>query len=215
MTLRIQTVEKDEFETVIPKLAALRINVFSDWPYLYEGSMTYEERYLRAYADSSGAVIVGAWQGTEVVGAATGAPMEDHAAEFPEPFIREGYNPDEIFYFGESVLLRVFRGQGAGHAFFDLRETQTKRLGRTYACFCAVIRPIDHPKRPADYSPLHAFWRKRGYRLMEGVMDSKRWKTRHGYHKRLEEGREPKRWRIVVPRKNASVCQRITGIVSP
>ncbi len=48
MTLRIQTVEKDEFETVIPKLAALRINVFNDWPYLYEGSMTYEERYLRA-----------------------------------------------------------------------------------------------------------------------------------------------------------------------
>jgi hypothetical protein len=57
MALRIQTVEKDEFETVIPKLAALRINLFSDWPYLYDGSMAYEERYLRAYADSPGAVI--------------------------------------------------------------------------------------------------------------------------------------------------------------
>ncbi len=102
--------------------------------------------------------------------------MEDHAAEFPEPFIREGYNPDEIFYFGESVLLREFRGQGTGHAFFDLRETQAKRLGRTYACFCAVIRPIGHPKRPADDSPLHAFWRKRGYRLMEGVTATYPWK---------------------------------------
>ncbi len=50
MALRIQTVEKNEFETVIPKLAALRINVFSDWPYVYEGSMAYAERYLTAYA---------------------------------------------------------------------------------------------------------------------------------------------------------------------
>jgi GNAT superfamily N-acetyltransferase len=102
--------------------------------------------------------------------------MEDHTAEFAEPFIREGYNLDEIVYVGESVLLREFRGKGTGHAFFDLREAQAKRLGRTYACFCAVIRPFDHPKRPADYSPLDTFWRKRGYRIMEGVTATYPWK---------------------------------------
>ncbi len=32
-----------------------------------------------------------------------------------------------------------------------------------------MIRLFDHPKRPADYSPFDAFWRKRGYRLMEEV----------------------------------------------
>jgi GNAT superfamily N-acetyltransferase len=102
--------------------------------------------------------------------------MEDHTAEFAEPFIREGYNLDEIVYVGESVLLREFRGKGTGHAFFDLREAQAKRLGRTYACFCAVIRPFDHPKRLADYSPLDTFWRKRGYRIMEGVTATYPWK---------------------------------------
>ncbi|NBD37526.1 MAG: GNAT family N-acetyltransferase, partial [Verrucomicrobia bacterium] len=37
-------------------------------------------------------------------------------------------------------------------------------LRRPYTTFCAVLRPADHPMRPADYRPLDPFWKKRGYR---------------------------------------------------
>jgi GNAT superfamily N-acetyltransferase len=121
-------------------------------------------------------VIVAAWDGRDLVGAATGAPMEDHADEFAAPFEARGYDLSEIFYCAESVLLPRYRGQGAGHAFFDHREAQGRALGRRYSTFCSVIRPADHPARPADYAPLDPFWRKRGYEKVEGLVATFPWR---------------------------------------
>jgi GNAT superfamily N-acetyltransferase len=77
--------------------------------------------------------------------------------------IDAGLPIEDIFYFGESVLRPEFRGKGIGHRFFDLREKHARSLGATVTAFCAVDRPADHPARPADYRPLDAFWRRRGY----------------------------------------------------
>lgn len=176
MSLRIEPLTGEEIAAALPEVARLRIAVFRAFPYLYAGDMEYEERYLQAYAESPGAVIVAAWDGDRIVGAATGAPMEDHAAEFGKPFARHGYDLADIFYCAESVLLPEFRGHGVGHAFFDQREAQGRALGRRYSCFCSVIRPADHPARPADYAPLDPFWRKRGYEKVEGLVASFPWK---------------------------------------
>ncbi len=88
------------------------------------------------------------------MGAATAAPMADHAAEFAAPFRACGIDLADVYYFGESVLLPEWRGHGIGHAFFDRREARARELGFPLASFCAVIRPADHPARPAGYSPL-------------------------------------------------------------
>lgn len=176
MTLRIAPMTGEEITAALPALAALRIAVFRSYPYLYDGDLDYEESYLRAYAESRGAIMVGAWDGDRLVGAATGAPMEDHAAEFGAPFAAAGYDLAEIFYCGESVLLPQYRGQGVGHAFFEHREAQGRALGRRLSCFCAVVRPDDHPAKPADYSPLDAFWKKRGYAPIPGLIAHFGWK---------------------------------------
>ncbi|MEM6549111.1 MAG: GNAT family N-acetyltransferase [Pseudomonadota bacterium] len=173
---RIAPLSGIDLADALPALAALRIKVFRAYPYLYDGDRAYEESYLRAYADSPGAVVVGAWDGDRLVGAATGAPMEDHAEAFAQPFAERGRRLDEIFYCGESVLLPDYRGRGIGHAFFDHREAQARSLGRRYACFCAVIRPTDHPQRPPDYSPLDPFWRKRGYAPVDGLIAHFPWR---------------------------------------
>ena len=39
-------------------VAALRIAVFRDWPYLYEGDVGYEREYLAAYTRSADSVVV-------------------------------------------------------------------------------------------------------------------------------------------------------------
>lgn len=161
-------------------MAQLRITVFRDYPYLYEGSGGYERGYLTAYAQSPGALIAGAFaqvDGREqLVGAATAAPMADHAAAFAEPFRARGMDIGNIYYFGESVLLPQWRGHGVGHAFFDRREAKARELGFAMASFCAVIRPTDHPARPADYSPLDPFWHKRGYAPVDGLIGHFNWK---------------------------------------
>ncbi len=176
MTLRIAPVTGAALAAALPDIAQLRIAVFRDFPYLYDGDAAYEERYLRPYLDSPDAIVVGAWDCDRLVGAATGTPMEDHADEFGAPFIEAGHDLSTIFYCAESVLLPDYRGQGVGHGFFDAREGQARAVGRRHITFCAVIRPKDHPDRPAGYRPLDAFWRKRGYAPVAGLTASFGWK---------------------------------------
>ncbi|WP_406870052.1 GNAT family N-acetyltransferase [Thioclava sp. 'Guangxiensis'] len=162
-------------DAALDNVAALRIRVFRDWPYIYDGSLDYERRYLESYRLSGDAVVVGAFDGTRLVGAATGTPLEDHAEDFAVPFAATGLALEDVFYCAESVLLPEYRGQGLGHAFFDAREAHARKLGRAYSAFCSVIRQGNHPLKPAGYRPLDGFWHKRGYRPMPGVIADFRW----------------------------------------
>ncbi|MEM7091323.1 MAG: GNAT family N-acetyltransferase [Pseudomonadota bacterium] len=157
-------------------VARLRIKVFRDWPYLYDGDLDYERGYLQTYRDSDRAVLVGAFDGDRLVGASTGAPLADHADDFGDAFKQTGLDLASLFYCAESVLLPDYRGQGAGHRFFDLREQHARRLGFGHAAFCAVVRPANHPLRPEDYRPLDPFWRARGYTPLNGVVAGFDWK---------------------------------------
>jgi GNAT superfamily N-acetyltransferase len=176
MAITVERLAGAAMTNALPALARLRIAVFRDWPYLYDGTLAYEENYLREFAASDGAVIVAARDGDAIVGVATGAPMAHHAAEFAEPFRKAGYDVDRIFYFGESVLLAQHRGQGVGHKFFDEREAHARALGGFgHTAFCGVMRPNDHPLRPASYFALDPFWAKRGYQKLDGVIAHFAW----------------------------------------
>ncbi|WP_347138085.1 GNAT family N-acetyltransferase [Paracoccus sp. SSK6] len=175
MSVTTRVLTGEALAAALEDVARLRIRVFRDFPYLYDGDQDYERDYLRAY-QSPGAVVVAAMDGTRVVGAATGAPMADHAADFAAAFADRPEPLDQIFYCAESVLLPDYRGQGIGHAFFDAREAHARDLGLTYSAFCSVIRPADHPARPEGYRPLDDFWRKRGYQPLPGVIAHFSWK---------------------------------------
>lgn len=167
-------------EAVAPHLddlARLRIAVFRDYPYLYEGDPAYEREYLAAYARSPRSVFVLALDGEAVVGASTGIPLLDDQPAFQEPFRERGYALDEVFYFGESVLLRAYRGHGLGHRFFDEREAHARRLGGfALTAFCSVERAADDPRKPAGYRPNDVFWNKRGYQRQDELFCQLEWK---------------------------------------
>ena len=176
MTVTVRPLTGAEVGAALGDLAALRIAVFAAYPYLYEGNAAYEAEYLAEYAAAEDAVLVAAFDGARIVGAATAAPMIHQKTEFREPFAARGLDVERLFYFGESVLLLGYRGQGIGHAFFDHREAQAKACGASAACFAAVIRPEDHPARPGGYLPHDAFWTKRGYALVPGLVTELAWK---------------------------------------
>ena len=173
--MEVRTLTGDALDAALDDVARLRIAVFRDWPYIYDGSLEYERCYLESYRNNTRAVVVGAFDGARLVGAATGTPLEDHANDFATPFAGTGLDLTQVFYCAESVLLPDYRGRGLGHAFFDHREAHARALGRSYSAFCSVIRPADHPLRPTGYRPLDGFWRKRGYAPMEGVVAQFRW----------------------------------------
>ena len=162
--LRIEKCSGTTLMQYIPELARLRIEVFRDFPYLYDGNYEYEEKYLQTYIDTPSSVIVLAIDGERVVGASTALPMKYETDELKKPFIENNYNLDEVFYCSESVLNKDYRGLGLGVPFFEQREAHAKELGgfKTIT-FCCVERSLNHPRRPLNYVPLDAFWNKRGY----------------------------------------------------
>jgi hypothetical protein len=164
VSLVVKSLTGNDLVAALPELARLRMTVFRDWPYLYDGTLAYEQEYLAKFAKAKGAVCIAAYDDGQMMGASTASPMLESDHEFIEPFEKAGYDPTQIFYCGESVLLSSHRGHGLGHAFFDGREAQAKKLGGfTHSTFCRVVRPDDHPLKPKDYRPLDPFWRKRGY----------------------------------------------------
>jgi len=174
--VKIRPLSGADLETALPALARLRIEVFRAYPYLYEGSLAYEETYLRKLARARDAfIVVAETDDGEIVGCATGSGMDDQHGEFSLPLMTAGHDLPSTFYFGESVLLPDYRGHGIGHAFFDAREAHAIAHGYKRACFCAVERPADHPRRPAAYSPLDRFWQARGYAKLPGVLAHFTW----------------------------------------
>jgi GNAT superfamily N-acetyltransferase len=175
--LTLKRLSGEQLVRYIPELAQLRIQVFRDFPYLYDGDLAYEEKYLQTYIEAPDSVIVLAFDGDTVVGASTGIPLKYETSEVTQPFIDAGYNVDKVFYCGESVLISSYRGQGAGVAFFEHREAHASEIGGfDYSCFCGVQRPEDHPARPADFVSLDEFWRKRGYEKHTELNTTFSWK---------------------------------------
>jgi GNAT superfamily N-acetyltransferase len=176
MTLAVRTLtDPEERSAAIPALSDLRIRIFRDWPYLYDGTLDYEAEYLAEFMREPGSVLVVAQHGDAIVGAATVSPMAGQKPEFQEPLQRQGLDVAGIFYFGESVLLPAYQGQGIGHRFFDAREAAARAAGAVQTAFCAVIRPDDHPMRPATPRDLHPFWRARGYAPVPGLTGTLIW----------------------------------------
>jgi GNAT superfamily N-acetyltransferase len=165
-----------ELEAHLDDVARLRIAVFRDWPYLYDGTLEYERAYLNTYRDNPGALLVGAFDAGILVGASTSTFMEDHAEAFQRPLAQIGVPVASIVYGAESVLLPAYRGRGLGHRFFDLREAHARAHHRTHVAFCSVLRPDDHPQRPAAYRTNDAFWQGRGYAPLPGVLAEFAWK---------------------------------------
>lgn len=161
----------------IDDMARLRIEVFREFPYLYDGDRTYEEKYLSSYFACPDSVVVLALDATKVVGASTGLPLTKAEAEWQDAFLNSSFAKDKIFYFGESVLQKDYRGRGLGHCFFDQREEFAASLqGIRYTSFCSVVREKNHPRRPKDYRSNDLFWTKRGYRQISEVTTNFHWK---------------------------------------
>jgi GNAT superfamily N-acetyltransferase len=168
-----------EIETYKQALASLRIKVFREYPYLYDGTLDYEKEYLKTYIEAKDAfaVMVRDINTHTFVAATTSIRASEEVEAFKKPFQQFGYDPHEVFYFAESVVLAPYRNMGIGKEFFKRREAFARSLeGIRHLAFCAVERPDDHTLKPANYRDLSAYWSRQGFCKVEGLVTQFAWK---------------------------------------
>jgi GNAT superfamily N-acetyltransferase len=175
-SIRLLELSGEEITPYILDLARLRIEVFRDYPYLYAGDMAYEADYLKTYSTCRDSFMVLVVDVNEIVGASSGLPLVAEAKDLYEQFSNFGLLVDSFFYFGESVLLKPYRGLGFGKRFFESRERYARSSGFQYTTFCAVQRPDNHPLRPLGYKPLDVFWRRLGYEKLPEIQTTYSWR---------------------------------------
>lgn len=161
---------------VLDELAELRIEVFREFPYLYDGDKEYEAKYLGRYFESPHSFVMCARLNGELIGATTAIWLPDESPMITEAF-QGRHDLETVVYFGESLIRRPFRGRGLGKKFFAERELFAKTFDQVrWTSFCSVIRDANDPRRSAgDRSPEHLWW-KMGYHPVVGMECKITWK---------------------------------------
>ncbi len=162
--MEIRVLQGKQIIPFIQKIAEFRIEIFHEYPYLYDGSLCYEERYLHMYSQTEDAVLIVATEDEQIIGVVTGLPLKASLNENIELFSKYHMSLDGIFYLGEIVLLKKYRNKNIGFSMYQKFEETVRKLGKyKNIALSEVKRPDNDPKRPTDYKSLTEFWHRLGY----------------------------------------------------
>ncbi len=166
---------------VLDDLATLRLDIFREYPYLYQGRRDDELAYLGSYAAADDACVILVRDGSTVVGAVTGMPLVHEDAQLRGAFAGTTQPLDELYYVGELLFLPDYRNCGLGGKLLARLESHPRSLGRYSRLICATVeRPADHPLRPPGYIPITRFLARTGFSLLPGVTTRFIWRETDG-----------------------------------
>ena len=120
--MELQVVTGRQFKQHINTVANLRISIFKEYPYLYDGNMASEADYLNSYSVSKNSILIMVKDKEKIVGAVTGIPLFETDEMFLTPFVKHHFSIHSIFYLGEILLLKKYRGKGIGYKMYKMFE---------------------------------------------------------------------------------------------
>ena len=109
-------------------LASLRINIFRGYPYLYDGILDDELKYLRLYMETADAFVISVRNADTMIGAATGMPLKFEHESLTYPFASTSYSDDETYYVGEVLFYQNYQNQGLGLRLLEQVEEHVRSL---------------------------------------------------------------------------------------
>jgi ribosomal protein S18 acetylase RimI-like enzyme len=172
-----EIVSGQEVSPYIDDLANLRMNVFAEYPYLYEGKLEYERPYLNQYVVSQNSIIALAKIDSRVIGFVSGVPIaESFDQDSKNLFSGKEISVETIFYLGEIVIEPEYRYGSIGNKLYELFERQVRSSGAyTTIMGCMVVRDEDDPKRPSNYVALDKIIEKRGAVKCPDLIERRDW----------------------------------------
>jgi GNAT superfamily N-acetyltransferase len=162
--MKFEMIRGHQFESYIDVIADLRIEIFKEYPYLYDGDKATEVDYLKSYSASRSSILVLASDQGRIVGAVTGIPIAEMDAQFLVPFVENHFSVMSIFYLGEMLLLKEYRGKGTGYAMYKMFEDLVRSDQRyEQIAIAEVVRDKSDLRMPENYVPVSKLWEKLGY----------------------------------------------------
>ncbi|HLT92942.1 MAG TPA: hypothetical protein VKZ56_00200 [Membranihabitans sp.] len=177
MEIKTKLFDDGEIEKYIDEIARLRLTIFREYPYLYDGNKDYEADYLKKFIGTEDSIVVLAFSNDSIIGALTGLPLQYEEPDVCKPWIELDQPLDKLYYFSEGLILDHYRKRGIGRQMFRIAEDWVENT-RRYDVFtlATVIRSDDHPKKPENYSSTDIFWEKLGYRKTNGLVCTIPWR---------------------------------------
>ncbi len=163
-TLKLVTLRGVEITPYVTSIAKLEMEIFSEYPYLYEIELSGQINYVKRFAECEQGIVVLAMEADNIAGLSTGIPLLFDTEPFKKPFIDNCINIERVFYLGETLLLPEYRGKGIYRHLFAKREAMALEHGYSICAFISVERSPDDPRQPVNYMPLDAVWQHFGYK---------------------------------------------------
>jgi len=166
----------EEILPFLDEVAALRIDIFREWPYLYEGDIETEKKYLKVYGDTKDSILILAKDQEKIVGVVMGLPVADSMKQIQNEYLRKKVSMDGGFYLADAILMPPYRARGIGKQMLQKFEASVLEMHKydQISC-CEIVRDNNHPMRPEDYQSLDPFWDRLGFHVSLG------WQTSFDY----------------------------------
>lgn len=169
--IEIKTFKGKELAPYINDIVTLCHTVYSEYPYLYDGNDAGYEEYISSYADSPSSMACLVFDGEKVIGAATGIPLIESRDLYQQAFKDNGEaDLSGIYYLGELVLLKSYRGAGTGMKLHEGFENLVRSSSKYHKiALISIDLPAEDLRKPADYRPIAPFWQKLSYQQQPNI----------------------------------------------
>lgn len=181
MTITVEIhVGKDAAE-YIDYVSQLRIDIFKEYPYLYEGELEYEKQYMHGYTTDKKSMIAVAKVNGELAGVSTGIPLisdSEIVADAKNVFAKQNVEVGDYYYYGEVIVLPKFRGHGITTKLYSEQNQLIQEWGFKHVCILTVVREENHSLKPKDYKSPDGMWKHLGFFRNDLTIDY-HWPTIH------------------------------------
>ena len=147
-------------------VSRFRVEMFKEFPYLYEGDSSFERNYMQGYTTDSRAMIAIARVDGVLAGVSTGIPLissSEVVSDAKNVFSKEKIDIGDYYYYGEVIVLPKYRGLGLTTKLYAAQDELIKSWGFKHVCILTVIRENDHPLKPKDYKCPDMMWGHLGF----------------------------------------------------
>jgi len=177
-SIHLQTFKGESINPYVKDITDLCITVFREYPYCYEGTEEEYRPFIEHYAHSDNGIACLLFENDYPIGVAIGMPLNEMREQYMDPFItaRPQENCDELFYLGEFVLLKEYRGRGLGkEMYLELEDLVRENRNVKKMCFCKIDETNSEPTIPENYRSLDGFWEKLGFDQCDDVAMEAYW----------------------------------------